>query len=328
MRDLERLIAAIGDTHVLVLGDFLLDEFIFGEIARTSREAPVLILRYRETDWRPGGGANTVSGVAALGGRVTPVGVLGDDQWGQGLLSAWPDSVATGGVVLSSQFKTTCKSRLMAGSFHSFRQQVVRLDYEHSHELTTQIEAGLLQTLEKHLPETDAIIISDYSLGTVTSSLASRAVDLARSHEVPIVVDSRFHPERYTGATSITPNVSEVEKAVSVRIGQDQEQLVRIGQSLLEEWALEALLITRGKLGMSLFEKDRVTHLPPFGTDEVSDVTGAGDTVTATYAASLAAGASFREAARLANVAAGLVVMKKGTATVSSDELRIAIRHG
>ncbi len=327
LRDLEKLIRAIGDTHVLVLGDFLLDEFIFGEITRTSREAPVLILRYRKRDWRPGGGANTVGGVAALGGRVTPVGVLGDDRWGQGLLSAWPESVATEGVVLSSRFKTSCKSRLMAGSFHSFRQQVVRLDYEHRHELDARTESRLLHNLETSLPEVDAVIISDYSLGTITGSLASRAVELARSRGVPIVIDSRFHPERFTGATSITPNVSEVEEARSVQIGRNEERLVSTGQGLLKEWALKALLVTRGRLGMSLFEEDRVTHIPAFGSDEVSDVTGAGDTVTATYTASLAAGASFREAARLANVAAGLVVMKKGTATVSHDELARAVSH-
>ena len=325
MKDLENLISSINNTHVLVLGDFLLDEFVFGEISRTSREAPVLILKYRKTDSRPGGGANTVASVAALGGHVTPIGVLGKDRWGQDVLSAWDKSICTDGVVLSSELQTTCKSRLMAGSFHSFRQQVVRLDHEHRHVLTTQIEDRLLKNLEVFLPNTNAVIISDYSLGTITPSLATRALKLAQEHKIPIVVDSRFDPARFSGATSITPNVSEVEKTISLSIGQSQEKLLRTGQQLLKEWELEALLITRGRLGMSLFEKDRITEIPAFGTDEVSDVTGAGDTVTAVYTASLAAGASFQNAARLANVAAGLVVMKKGTATVSSDELKQAV---
>ncbi len=328
MRDLERLIPAIQHTHLLVVGDFLLDEFIFGEITRTSREAPVLILRYREREWRPGGGANTVAGVAALGARVTPVGVLGDDPWGQGLLSAWPDSVSTEGVVVSPEFQTTCKSRLLAGSFHSFRQQVVRLDYEHSHELSEEVESRLLENLERFQSRADAIIISDYSLGTISTRVASRAIEIARAAAIPIVVDSRFHPERFSGATSVTPNISEVEKAASVSIGQNEQRLVCIGQRLLKEWALDSLLITRGRLGMSLFEADRVNHIPAFGNDEVADVTGAGDTVTATYTASLAAGSDFEEAARLANVAAGLVVTKKGTATVTSGELLEAIRSG
>jgi rfaE bifunctional protein kinase chain/domain len=328
LRDLERLIPAIQHTHLLVVGDFLLDEFIFGEITRTSREAPVLILRYREREWRPGGGANTVAGVAALGARVTPVGVLGDDPWGQGLLSAWPDSVSTEGVVVSPEFQTTCKSRLLAGSLHSFRQQVVRLDYEHSHELSEVVESRLLENLERFQSRADAIIISDYSLGTISTRVASRAIEIARSAGIPIVADSRFHPERFTGATSVAPNISEVEKAASARIGQDDERLVCIGQRLLKEWALEALLITRGRLGMSLFEADRVNHIPAFGSDEVADVTGAGDTVTATYTASLATGCDFEKAARLANIAAGLVVTKKGTATVTGSELQEAIRNG
>ncbi len=328
MRDLETLIPAIQNTHLLVVGDFLLDEFIFGEITRTSREAPVLILRYREKEWRPGGGANTVAGVAALGARVTPVGILGDDPWGQGLLAAWPDSVSTEGVVVSPEFQTTCKSRLLAGSFHSFRQQVVRLDYEHSHELSEALESRLLENLERFHSQADAIIISDYSLGTISPRVASRAIELARSAAIPIVIDSRFHPERFSGATSITPNISEVEQAASVSIGQDHERLVDIGQRLLEEWDLEALLITRGRLGMSLFEADRVVHIPAFGSDEVADVTGAGDTVTATYTASLAAGSDFEGAARMANVAAGLVVNKKGTATITASELVEAIRSG
>ena len=326
MRDLATLIPAIRNTHLLVVGDFLLDEFIFGEITRTSREAPVLILRYREREWRPGGGANTVAGVAALGARVTPVGILGDDPWGQGLLATWPDSVSREGVVVSPEFQTTCKSRLLAGSFHSFRQQVVRLDYEHSHELSEALESRLLENLERFQSQADAIIISDYSLGTISPRVASRAIEMARSAAIPIVIDSRFHPERFSGATSITPNISEVEQAVSVSIGQDHEQLVEIGQRLLKEWNLKALLITRGRLGMSLFEAEQVVHIPAFGSDEVADVTGAGDTVTATYTASLAAGSDFEEAARVANIAAGLVVNKKGTATVTSGELLEAIR--
>jgi rfaE bifunctional protein kinase chain/domain len=171
------------------------------------------------------------------------------------------------------------------------------------------------------VPQVDAVILSDYSLGNITERVRNSALKLAAQHSKLLVVDSRDSPHIYKGATSITPNITEIEAALALPIGHDLSLLQEVGARLVQEWQLQALLVTRGKLGMSLFVEDSFTHIPIYGSDEVVDVTGAGDTVTASYCTALAAGGSFEQAARLANYAAGLVVMKKGTATVSSTEL-------
>lgn len=312
---------------LLVLGDFILDEYLFGEISRVSREAPVLILRYQTLHSAPGGGANTVANVAALGARVIPVGLVGDDPWGRQLLSLWPQEVDRSHVRAQPRLKTTRKTRVLAGSFHSFRQQVVRIDYEHPFEIDSQQEEQMVESLGKLVPQVHAVIVSDYSLGTLTPRLRQTALELARRYKKVIVVDSRDDPAGYPGATSVTPNITEIEAALRTRIGSDTEKLVDTGFRLLKEWQLQSLLVTRGRLGMSLFEADRVLHIPIYGTDEVVDVTGAGDTVIATFATALATGASHETAARLANIAGGIVVTKRGTATASSRELRQAVEQ-
>ncbi|MEE8348031.1 MAG: PfkB family carbohydrate kinase [Acidobacteriota bacterium] len=311
---------------ILLLGDFILDEFIFGEISRVSREAPVLILKYRHTETAPGGGANTVTNVDRLGAEAIPVGFLGRDQAAGELLSGWSNRVNRDYIFQDADFQTTRKSRLLAGSFHSSQQQLVRLDYEHPYHLKAAHEQKILNTLSELVPEVDAILLSDYSLGCINPAIREAALSLAAKHEKILVADSRDHPHDYAGATSITPNITEVEAALSLSIGDDLALLEEVGTRLLQEWRLDALLVTRGKLGMSLFLEKEVIHVPIFGSDEIADVTGAGDTVTATYSLALAAGGTFPQAAQLANRAAGLVVMKKGTATVSPRELRDAVQ--
>jgi rfaE bifunctional protein kinase chain/domain len=324
--DVYRLINSFPDRKLIVVGDFLIDEFVFGEISRVSREAPVLILKYQETQVCPGGAANTVANAAALGARVLAVGVIGDDSSGEQLLSLWPPSVDPGAVIRSRRFRTTRKTRILAGSFHSYRQQVVRIDYEDTVKLDRVDEEKLLQSVTDLIPGADAIILSDYSLGSINSTLGKEVIRLGRAAGLPVVVDSRDHPSRYPGATTVTPNITEVENTLEVSIGPDTHQLEAVGFRTLRDWQMEALLVTRGKLGMSLFTADRSVHLPAHGSADAVDVTGAGDTVAATYATALAAGASFEAAARLANIAAGLVVMKKGTASVSMAELEEALR--
>lgn len=328
MKDsLESLIEQFSQLKILVLGDFILDEFVFGEISRISREAPVLILKYRGTDTAPGGGANAVSNVDHLGAEAIPLGFLGRDPAADQLLSGWSDRVDKQYAFQDPAFQTTRKSRFLAGSFHSFQQQVVRLDYEHPYHLDEEHEQKILTSLSELVPGVDALILCDYSLGSITPGIREAALLLAREHEKNIVVDSRDHPQNYAGATSITPNITEIEAALSLQIGEDLAVLEEVGSRLLKEWSLKALLVTRGKLGMTLFTEDGVTPIPIYGSDEIADVTGAGDTVTATYSLALAAGGSFEQAARLANYAAGLVVMKKGTATVSSAELLDAVQR-
>ncbi len=309
----------------MILGDFLLDEFVFGEISRISREAPVLILSYRETDWRPGGAANTVAGVAALGARAVPVGFVGDDAPGRRLLDLWGPPVHSQHVFADPELRTTRKTRILAGSLHSFRQQVTRIDYEHPHPLAEARENRLADSLTDLIPSADAVIVSDYSLGTVTKRLGDLAIQLSRKHGKPIVVDSRFHPDRFKGATSITPNISEVEHVVGEKLS-DVTKLERIGGQLCKNWKLDSLLVTRGRHGMTLFQEAGIRHFEAYGTDQVADVTGAGDTVTATYTTALASGADYEQAAGLANIAGGIVVTKRGTATVSLSELRRAVK--
>ncbi len=328
MKDnLNQLIEQFAHLKILVLGDFLLDEFIFGEISRVSREAPVLILNYQSTQTVPGGGANTVANVASLGAEVIPLGFLGDDPAADLLFSDWPEKLNKRYVFRDSAFQTTRKTRLLAGSFHSFRQQVVRMDYEYPCLLQEHHEQKLIESLAELIAQVDALILSDYSLGNINQRVRESALALAKQHEKIVVVDSRDNPAICKGATSVTPNITEVEATLSIRIGSDLSALEKVGAQLLKEWQLQALLVTRGKLGMSLFVQDGVTHIPIYGTDEVVDVTGAGDTVTASYCTALAAGGSFQQAALLANYAAGIVVMKKGTATVSQTELLHAIEE-
>jgi rfaE bifunctional protein kinase chain/domain len=326
---LVELLDHFKNARILVLGDFILDEFVFGEISRVSREAPVLILKYQETKTCPGGGANTVANIAALGAKVTPLGVTGDDGGAEQLLALWPDdTVEKRFVIRDPSFRTTRKVRILAGSFHSYQQQVVRLDYESALTLGQQIELRILDSLRSLLPDSDALVISDYSLGNLTSAVRGEAIRFARELEIPVIVDSRDNPHKYPGATTITPNITEVEKTLDVRIGRDLKKLEIVGREVLQTWDLRNLLVTRGKLGLSLIGPDQTLHLEAHGSEDAVDVTGAGDTVAAAYATALASGAPYEDAARLANVAGGLVVMKKGTSTVSPEELRETMTSG
>ena len=323
--NLTKLIDRFSRVKILVLGDFLLDEFLFGETSRVSREAPVLILDYRETLTVPGGGANTVTNLQGLGVQAIPLGFVGDDQCAEILLQCWPSEVERRFVFRDAGFLTTRKTRILAGSFHSVPRQVVRLDYENPCLLGEHHEERISAALKELVPEVDAIIISDYSLGNISPQIWQTALGLARQHGKIIVADARRDLKRFRGATSATPNISEVEAALATKIGTDTSVLEKVGRQLREEWDLTALLVTRGKLGMSLFENNRTTHIATFGNDQVSDVTGAGDTVVATYTTVLSAGGNFQQAAQLANYSGGIVVMKRATAAVSAVELRQAI---
>jgi rfaE bifunctional protein kinase chain/domain len=318
-----KLLDNFDTARILVLGDFILDEYVFGEISRVSREAPVLILKYQETKTCPGGGANTVANIASLGANVTPLGAIGDDDSAEQLLALWPDNrVEKKFVVRDPDIQTTRKVRLLAGSFHSYQQQVVRLDFESAPSLGDQVEQKVIASLRRTLPDADVLVISDYSLGNLTSTVREETIRFAQELEVPVIVDSRDHPQKYPGATTVTPNISEVEKTLDIKIGRDLEKLENICGELLDEWDLSSLLVTRGRLGLSLISSTQAVHLDAHGREGAVDVTGAGDTVAATFATALATGASADEAARLANISGGLVVMKKGTATVSVEEIK------
>jgi rfaE bifunctional protein kinase chain/domain len=320
------LIDAFGARRVLVVGDLIADEFIYGEVARVSREAPVLILRYDATELVPGGAGNAANNVAALGGRATLAGMVGRDGEGRRLLAAFPRSVDIRQVVRTSGYRTPVKTRILAGGIHSAKQQVVRIDRETDWPLADEVSRVFAKKLVPALGDCDGVLLSDYGSGLVTPALAAAIRQVierrSRRRSVPIVIDSRHRLLDFHGLTACTPNESEVEQALGLSIDDDPATLERAGRTLLRRTGMKAVLITRGSRGMALFQpKQPTVHVPIFGSDEVADVTGAGDTVIATLTAALAAGGSFYEAARLANYAGGLVVMKRGTATVSATEL-------
>ena len=310
-----------------VIGDIIADEFVYGRVARVSREAPVLILEYDSTQVVAGGGGNAANNVAALGGSAALVGVIGRDEPGRRLLAALHRRVDPRGVVRPARRSTPVKTRILAGGIHSAKQQVVRIDRAVDQALDARTRAAFERAVLAAVLRADAVLLSDYGSGLVTPLLARRIRVALRPNPIPILVDSRYALLGYRGLTACTPNESEVEQALGVRINDNAGVLERAGRAILERTQSQAVLITRGSRGMALFvDRTPTVHIPIHGPDEIADVTGAGDTVMATLALALATGASFEHAARLANVAGGLVVMKRGTATVSGDELRAAVR--
>jgi D-glycero-beta-D-manno-heptose-7-phosphate kinase len=323
------LVGALRSRTVAVIGDVMADEYVYGRVARISREAPVLILEYDSTDVVPGGGGNAANNVAALGGRALLVGIVGRDEPGTRLVDALETRVDRRGIVRAGTRPTPVKTRILAGGVHSAKQQVVRIDRA----VTKPIDRASRQAFHTRAvaaaAKADAVLISDYGSGLVSTALVAKikAALKKRGRPVPMLVDSRYRLLEFRGLTACTPNESEVEQALGLRINDSLPVLERAGRTILERTGMQAVLITRGGRGMALFVPDEPTvHIPIFGSDQVADVTGAGDTVMATMTLALAAGATFEGAARLANYAGGIVVMKRGTATVSGDELRAAIR--
>ena len=323
------LIAALRGRTVAVVGDVVADEFVYGRVARVSREAPVLILEYDSTEILPGAGGNAANNVAALGGLAALASVVGRDEPATRLLKALHRRVDTRAVVRVANRVTTVKTRILAGGIHSAKQQVVRIDRGVSQATDIRTRAAFERAVMAAMGRADAVLVSDYGSGLVTPALVSRlrAALKRGGHPIPVLVDSRYQLLKYRGLTACTPNESEVEQALGVRINDDMRVLERAGRAILDQTKMQAVLITRGSRGMALFVSGSPTvHIPIYGSDEIADVTGAGDTVMATLSLALAAGATFEGAARLANYAGGIVVMKRGTATVSLDELRNAVR--
>jgi D-glycero-beta-D-manno-heptose-7-phosphate kinase len=324
------LVDAFSNRRVVIVGDVIADEFIYGEVARVSREAPVLILKYDATEMVAGGAGNAANNVAALGAQAALVGLVGGDPEGRRLLASFHRGVSRTHIVRAREYRTPVKTRILAGGVHAARQQVVRIDRESGWPLGPSISAALATRIAPALDQCDAVLLSDYGSGLITPALADAVRRIvarrARRRPVPVLLDSRYRLVDYRGLTTCTPNESEVEQVLGIQIGDDPQALERAGRVLLRRTGMQAVLITRGSRGMALFQPKQATiHVPIFGSDEVADVTGAGDTVIATFGLALAAGASFYEAARLANYAGGLVVMKRGTATVSADELAAAV---
>ena len=320
---LRHIVSTFPDVTVTVVGDLVADEFIFGEISRVSREAPVLILKHREREVVPGGGANAIYNLADLGVNVLPVGVVGNDEPGRLLLQKFRKKrIPLSGIEKSRDYSTVTKTRVLAGMTHTSRQQVVRYDREPDAPPSDREVRHLIFNARQFVKASDAVLISDYGYGSATPDIC-KAIGC---DSLPTIVDSRYRMLEYVGVTGATPNEPEVEEALGVKIGHDQEKLHWAADELMRRMKLKSLVITRGRDGMLAIErKHRPVEIPIFGSDQVTDVTGAGDTVIATFTAAIAAGATTEEAARLANYAGGIVVMKRGTATVTQQELLGAI---
>ncbi len=316
--------------RVAVVGDLVADEFVYGDIARVSREAPVLILEHRETVLTPGGGANAVANLRALDAVPLPVGVVGRDAQGRRLVEHFRRiGVVTSGIRAESGYDTPTKSRILAGGVHTRRQQLVRLDRGAAHgSLSRAALAGLRARLSSALARAEGLVVADYGYGAAPPDVL-RALGPRGRFRLPVTVDSRARIERFGRVAACTPNQEEVERALGIPPIRGGAALEEAGRELLRRTGNRAALVTRGARGMCLFERGRKSvHLPAFGSDEVADVTGAGDTVIAVFSLALLAGASFHEAAVLSNIAAGLVVMKFGTATVGRKEMRAALEEG
>jgi len=324
---LRKIVSSFPKLTVTVLADLVADEFVFGEISRVSREAPVLILKHRDRKIVPGGGANAIYNLADLGVNVLPVGVVGDDEPGKILLRAFRHKrIPVSGVFKEKNYATVTKTRILAGFAHTTGQQVVRLDREPVEGPNSHLRRELVLAAREYTRASDALLISDYGYGAATPSLLNVIREKRGLDKVPVTVDSRHRLLEFSGVTAATPNEAEVEEALGIRIGNNRERLLAAGDQIAGEMDLESLLITRGKDGMVIFpRRHKPVDIPIYGSDQVADVTGAGDTVIATFTAALAAGATSEEAAHLANFAGGIVVMKRGTATVSQQELLEAL---
>jgi len=379
------LVGRLRGTRVVVVGDVVLDEYVYGQTHRVSREAPVLILKHDYHEYRLGGAANAAHNVTALGGTAVSVGVIGGDEQGTHLRETFERAgVATRALVSHPEWRTVTKTRVVAGAYHTSRQQLLRIDRGATAEgLPRAVRRRLEEQALAMVKEADAVLLSDYGYGLLDGRMTRLVIGAARRLGIPVVADSRYRLREFRGATVATPNEQELMDSASpvmragrqeaslppkarfarplrppaspatrgerreasearrARLaprggarragvdGSDEESaLAKVGRAFMRRLSWRGLIITRGRSGMLVFDSGSrrdVVALPIVGSDQVTDVTGAGDTVAGTVALGLGSGLTLVDAARLATYAASVVVMKQGTATVSHEELRRAI---
>jgi len=323
-----QIIENFSQKRIVLWGDLILDEYLYGTTRRISREAPVLILSYKEKEFSLGGGGNSLLNLKSLGAEPVPLGVVGQDEAGKKIIRILKKKkISTDYILMDKDYPTPIKTRILAGEETARKQQILRIDRE----AKVPDEKILKQRLEKSLKtiqkSSDALLISDYDYGTVKEDIFRRILPSYKKCRIPISLDSRFRLGSFRGITVATPNEPEVEEALSLRLDDDIDIIKTAGTVLLRRSEANSILITRGSQGMVLFEKGKSPFLIPiFGTRDIVDMTGAGDTVISVFTLALASGAANREAARLANYAGGIVVMKKGTATLTPQELLEAIK--
>ena len=317
------LIKKIGESKILVVGDLALDEMVYGDTERISREAPVLILQHTHTKFILGGASNAAHNVSEInGGKVSVIGIIGDDYQANDLKNAFKEAnIDCSSLIVDKCRKTITKTRISGSCSHSITQQIVRIDRQTNAPISKETEAKMIAEIEKLVPLHDAVILSDYHIGTLTDNVIKAVVDTAKKFDKKVIVDAQKDLGRYKGITSMTPNLPDTQKYVGLYL-RNKEDFLKAGNQLLEETGADAILITCGADGMVVVEPDnKYTHIPVFNKAEVFDVTGAGDTVTAVYTLALACGAEPVYAAIIGNIAAGIVVKQFGCATTSIDEI-------
>ena len=328
MQKVDGIIEKIQDKKILVIGDMIADVYVDGRISRISREAPVLVLEEVGEKIVAGGAANVVANVATLGGEVYAVGVLGDDKNAESLrdiLSKY--DVHVEGLVLDKNRPTISKTRIIAGGRATVSQQIVRIDRESKDPISKKMEAALLAKLDKILPKVEGIILSDYGAGTISDGVKKWLINFAGKNKIPTMVDSRYRVGEFNGVSFVKQNDSELAEFMGHPL-EDMTAFIDAGETLLKKLNAAGALITRGELGMSLFERSgAVHHIPVSDKSEVFDVSGAGDTCVAAFMLAITAGMAPAAAARVSNVAAGIAVRKLGTSTVNFLELSHALEH-
>jgi D-glycero-beta-D-manno-heptose-7-phosphate kinase len=320
---LKSIIQDLDKGRVLVIGDFAIDEMVYGQTSRISREAPVLILKHTHTNILLGTASNAAHNIAALSSnRVVSIGAYGEDYHGPLLINALNEAgIDTSYMVKDPDRVTTTKTRISGMSPQSVTQQIVRIDRETAEEVSGRVEEEMIKNIVTKAPEFDAILLSDYGIGSVTQNVIDATIQVAKKHNIFLAVDSQTNLTRFQGATVITPNQPEAERTLGYEI-KDHKTLLKAGKDLIEKTNSEMILITRGSEGMVLFEKNgNISNIPAFNKTSVFDVTGAGDTVVGSFTLALCAGATGVESMIIGNLAASIVVRQFGSAVTSIPEL-------
>ncbi|WP_294706527.1 D-glycero-beta-D-manno-heptose-7-phosphate kinase [uncultured Fusobacterium sp.] len=312
--DLKRILDNFKNIKIGVVGDLMLDDYIYGTVERISPEAPVPVVNVKEEKFVLGGAANVVNNLASLGAKTICFGVIGNDANGERLLGAFADKKIDVSGLIRDKERTTIVKRRIIGS----NQQLLRIDWEDITPISTFLEYALLRNIESKIDELDAVILSDYDKGVLTPMVAKEIVRMCRDRGKIVTVDPKpKNALNYYGATSMTPNRKEAKECLGMERATNMEE---VGKELKKKLQLDNLLLTRSEEGMSLFIEDKIVNIPTFAK-EVYDVTGAGDTVISVFTLAAASGVSWHEAAKIANTAAGVVVGKMGTSTVTKDEI-------
>ncbi len=326
-KKLLNIVENFAQKRIVVWGDFILDEYIYGDTRRISREAPVLILSYLSQELSLGGAGNAVLNLLSLGAEPIPVGVIGADDSGKKIRKILQQKrISAEYLHLEKKYQTPLKTRILAGEEHTRKQQILRIDREAQVPEDLELKQKVKQSIQKACESSHALLISDYNYFTVKKETFTQILPWLKKNQIPLALDSRFRLLDFKGVTVATPNEPEVEQALRIQISEDTSRMKKAGKQILKKILSSALLITRGSKGMILFEAHKSPlEIPVHGTTDIVDVTGAGDTVISVFTLAVACGASFRQAAWLANYAGSVVVMKKGTATLTPSELKEAI---